>query len=65
MDVAEEMMRGLMIAGATGESLCLYDEKGRLVGTIDRPVSRDLLGPGRETVYLSRSAQPASRPVAA
>jgi hypothetical protein len=49
----------------TGGSLCLFDEGGALIGTIDRPVERDPLGPGRETVYLARAGQETSQPVAA
>jgi hypothetical protein len=36
------------------DALSLFDERGGLVGTILRPVSRDPVGPGRETVYLAR-----------
>ena len=32
----------------------LFDEAGHLIGVIQRPAVRDLLGPGREKVYLSR-----------
>ncbi len=39
----------------TGGSLCLFDERGELLGTIDRPLRRDPLGPGRDTVYLARA----------
>jgi hypothetical protein len=34
----------------------LYDEHGRLIGVITRPAVREVLGPGREKVYLSRRA---------
>jgi hypothetical protein len=49
----------------TGGSLRLFDERGRLIGTIDRPVQHDPLGPGRATVYLARPAQGDARPAAA
>lgn len=34
----------------------LFDDEGRLIGTITRPVTRDVLGPGAEKVYLARRA---------
>jgi hypothetical protein len=37
----------------------LFDRNGRLIGSIRRPVADDVLGPGREKVYLARRA---SRP---
>lgn len=40
----------------TGGTFCLYDEAGRFVGTITRPVERQPVGPGREKVFLSRPA---------
>jgi len=43
----------------TAKQIELYDEQGRLIGVITRPVVGDVLGPGREKVYLSR---PARRP---
>ena len=49
----------------TGGSLCLFDERGALIGTIDRPVQHDPLGPGRETVYLARADRETTQPVAA
>ncbi len=45
----------------TGGSLCLFDERGRLIGTIDQPVQRDPLGPGCETVYLVRPERESTR----
>lgn len=48
-----------------GGSLCLFDERGRLIGTIDRPSQREALGPGRATVYLARPVQEATRVAAA
>jgi hypothetical protein len=38
----------------TGEQVQLYDEQGRLLGTIVRPVTPQVLGPGAEKVYLAR-----------
>ena len=34
---------------------CLFDEAGQLVGTVERPVERQPVGPGREKVYLIRA----------
>jgi hypothetical protein len=32
----------------------ILDEHGRVIGIISRPVEAEILGPGREKVYLSR-----------
>ncbi|HET8771720.1 MAG TPA: hypothetical protein VFM71_12120 [Gemmatimonadaceae bacterium] len=32
----------------------LFDEHGALIGTIVRPVTTEVLGPGAEKVYLAR-----------
>jgi hypothetical protein len=48
----------------TAGSLCLFDERGSLIGTVDRPVQHGPLGPGRETVYLARANRETARPVA-
>jgi hypothetical protein len=32
----------------------ILDEQGRVIGVISRPVEAEILGPGREKVYLSR-----------
>jgi hypothetical protein len=48
-----------------GGSLCLFDDRGALIGTIDRPKQREPLGPGHATVYLSRPASEQERPAAA
>lgn len=32
----------------------LFDADGRLIGTIIRPVEPEVVGPGREKVYLAR-----------
>ncbi len=32
----------------------LFDTNGRLIGSITRPIAQDVLGPGREKVYLAR-----------
>jgi hypothetical protein len=37
-----------------GPLLCLVDERGTIIGWIPNPVNRDVLGPGRATVYLAR-----------
>ncbi len=39
----------------------VYDEHGRLIGVISRPVTTDALGPGREKVYLARRHAKADR----
>ncbi len=38
----------------------VLDDEGRVIGVISRPVESDLLGPGREKVYLARR-QPGQR----
>ena len=48
-----------------GGSLYLFDERGRLIGTVDRPSQREPLGPGRETVYLARPVQESAHVAAA
>lgn len=48
----------------SGSSLCVFDEHGELIGTIFRPLARNPLGPGRETVYLARPAESVTRPTA-
>jgi hypothetical protein len=47
-------MEALNVTYISSASLCLFDDGGRLIGTIHRPLARDPLGPGRETVYLER-----------
>ncbi len=37
----------------------LFDDHGTLIGVIRRPVEPEVLGPGREKVYLSRRDQAA------
>jgi hypothetical protein len=32
----------------------IFDAHGRLIGTITKPVAPEVLGPGREKVYLAR-----------
>lgn len=44
----------------TNDQVQLYDEQGRLIGTIVRPVVAQVTGPGAEKVYLAR--QRAERP---
>lgn len=58
-------MKELTMTKTTGGSLCLFDERGRLIGTIDRPVQHDPLGPGCETVYLVRPEHESTRNAAA
>ncbi len=45
------------VVAAPVERVELFDETGTLIGVIRRPVVRDLLGPGREKVFLSRTGQ--------
>ncbi|MBI3567498.1 MAG: hypothetical protein HY084_04750 [Gemmatimonadetes bacterium] len=42
----------------TGASLCVFDERGRVVGIIPHPVLREPLGKFGETVYLARPETP-------
>ena len=58
-------MNELRMTQTNGGSLCLFDDRGRMIGTIDRPVQRDPLGPGRETVYMVPPANENERPAAA
>jgi hypothetical protein len=58
-------MNELRMTQTTGGSLCLFDDRGTMIGTIDRPVQRDPLGPGRETVYLVRRIREEERPAVA
>jgi hypothetical protein len=39
------------------DQIQLYDDNGRLIGVIRRPVVPDVLGPGREKVYLARRTE--------
>jgi hypothetical protein len=45
----------------SGGTLSLFDDRGRLIGTIERPLQREPLGPGRATVYLARPEQRTNR----
>jgi hypothetical protein len=54
-------MRERKMVQTTGGSLCVFDDHGGLIGTIDRPVEREPLGPGRETVYLARPSRESER----
>jgi hypothetical protein len=58
-------MEALRMSYATDTALRVLDEHGELVGTIQYPLARDPLGPGRETVYLVRPAHPCARASAA
>ena len=40
----------------SGGTFCLYDDHGRFIGTISRPLDRQPVGPGRDTVYLERAS---------
>lgn len=49
------------IVKRTAESrIELFDANGRLIGTITRPVEPEVIGPGREKVYLARRTAPRS-----
>lgn len=37
-----------------GPQLQLLDDEGRVIGVITRPIEPEVLGPGREKVYLAR-----------
>lgn len=50
-----ESMRTDEVVEAPVERVELFDESGTLIGVIRRPVVTDLLGPGREKVFLSRA----------
>ena len=46
---------------AEAPQIQILDERGRVIGVISRPVDPEVLGPGREKVYLARSRpEPAS-----
>ncbi|MFI5310933.1 MAG: hypothetical protein ACHQQ3_06850 [Gemmatimonadales bacterium] len=49
----------------SNQSLCVFDGRGALIGTIRRPLAGEPLGPGRETVYLERQQQPRECPAVA
>jgi hypothetical protein len=61
----KDTMERLNVTYTTGASLCLFDEHGQLIGTVNRPVERDPLGPGRETVYMAKAREVLECPVAA
>ncbi len=61
MERTENDTRVIVTSGGT---YCLFDHGGRLVGTIEHPVERQPLGPGRDTVYLARPST-AKAPAAA
>lgn len=58
-------MQELRTTQTDGGSLCLFDDRGALIGTIDRPTQREPLGPGHATVYLSRPGKEQTRSAAA
>jgi hypothetical protein len=41
----------------TDAHLCVFDDRGALLGVIDHPVDREPLGPGRDTVFLKRDGE--------
>lgn len=45
-------------------SLTVFDDGGQLIGTIERPVAGEPLGPGREKVYLARRDEGTQRSAA-
>lgn len=51
MERTENDTRVIVTSGGT---FCLFDNSGRLVGTIEHPVERQPIGAGREKVYLAR-----------
>ena len=38
-----------------GSLYCLVDDRGTIIGWIPNPVSKIVVGPGREKVYLARA----------
>ncbi len=40
-----------------GSLYCLVDDRGTIIGWIPNPVSKDVVGPGREKVYLARASR--------
>jgi hypothetical protein len=58
-------MTGSHLTRTERGSLRLFDENGHLIGTIERPVEHDPLGPGHEKVYLARAEQEVAAPAAA
>ena len=38
-----------------GSIYCLLDDRGTIIGWIPNPVAKDVVGPGREKVYLARA----------
>jgi hypothetical protein len=53
------------ITQSDGGTICLFDDRGGLIGTIARPLQREPLGPGRATVYLARPTPRVEQPAAA
>jgi len=49
-------MESKLMLTTAGAMLCLCDERGTIIGWIPFPLSREVVGPGRETVYLARPA---------
>jgi hypothetical protein len=45
----------------TESRIDLFDAHGRLIGTIVRPIESEILGPGREKVYLARRSPSTGR----
>lgn len=45
----------------SGGTMCLFDERGRLIGTVPHPAVRRPGGAGAETVYLERAAPAEAR----
>ena len=45
---------GVVLERGRTKQIELFDEESRLIGVISRPVRPEVLGPGRDKVYLSR-----------
>lgn len=48
-------MNTRMLMTTNGSMLCLCDDRGTIIGWIPYPRNREVLGPGREKVYLARA----------
>lgn len=54
-----------IVKRTTETRIDIFDVHGRLIGSITRPVAAEILGPGREKVYLARRTPGAERSQAA
>jgi hypothetical protein len=47
-------MKLKLMRNTASSMLCLVDDRGTIIGWIPFPATTDILGPGREKVYLAR-----------